>query len=484
MSAPARAPLRLIPATLAASVAAALVAGSLAAGLLTAPSAGSAPSGAAAASYGPAPGAGDGDRPGRLTPAERRALQDLGTVFRHPGQTSDGKPGRLAPRRAQGRTCVDSLLSEQTYQIAPGITIREWDQSQQVTDPACRGPVRLNLLTVDLNAADIGFDYLGPKYVAKRKPLSRIAAPEGVIGAVNGDFFDISDTGAPLGIGVDRERGLLHGAKDGWVDGSVGNATFWIDDTGPHVGAMAAKVKLKQHPKWPITKLNAPTVPPGSIGLYTPEWGWTKGYSVTDGQKYVREVVIVDGKVRSNRPLLSKGRKIKGQVLVGRDGAARQLKRLRVGQRISFKTKVQPGAQVAISGDRPILLGGIRTVINDTVMHPRTALGVDVDGRKLFLLVVDGRSTASRGFTMVELANTLQQLGADDALNLDGGGSSTLYSRLLTGEMGLVNEPSDGQERNVPNGFGVYYRGAWTPPVLISQTPAPTTPPPTTPPPA
>ena len=118
-------------------------------------------------------------------------------------------------------------------------------------------------------------------------------------------------------------------------------------------------------------------------------------------------------------------------------------------------------------------------------MHPRTAVGIDTDGRRLLFLVIDGRSASSRGYTMVELANMMIALGADNALNLDGGGSSTLYSRKVTGEMGVINEPSDGGERKVANGLGIFYDGVFppiAPPVTPPPVPAPAPiPPPTTP---
>ena len=412
----------------------------------------------------------DGDRRG-LGPLQRRALRERGTVMTDPRQTSDGVRGRVARRLPlSARTTPATVTSDVTYEIAPGMTIREWDQSD------ARGPVRANLLTVDLNAPNITLDYLGSSYAVRRQTVSQLGAAEGVIGAVNGDFFDISDTGAALGVGVDRERGLLQGSTTGWIPE---NASFYLDSAGqPQIGPMVTKTKLRQRPRWQFSGLNAPTVAPNSIGLYTADWGWTKGYSVTDGDtKQVREVVVVDGKIVSNKGALSKGRKVKGQVMVGRGAAANLLKTLEVGRKATFKFKAKPGATVAVSGDRPLLLNGIRTVINDRLLHPRTAVGIDVDGRKLFFLVIDGRSTVSRGFTMVELANMMQALGAESALNFDGGGSSTLYSRKVTGEMGVINEPSDGLlERKVSNGVGIYYHAAFppiVPPVLPAPAPSP-----------
>lgn len=417
--------------------------------------------------------AGDGTG---LTRAQRRALADPGRVQRTPGQTSDGVPGDIAEPWPAGRRGKATVTTDVTYDIAPGIQIREWDQVD------ARGPIRANLLTVDLNATNISVDHLGPKYVVRRKTVSQLGARDGAIGAVNGDFFDISDTGVALGPAVDRERGVINGPATGWIPE---NASFYLDSTGYHVGAMVTKTKLRQRPRWPVSGLNAATVADNTLGLYTSDWGWTKGYSVTDGDKDTREVVIVNGRIKSNTKVLSKGRKVRGQVLVGRGSAATLLKQLKVGRKATFKYKTKPGATMAVSGDRSILLDGVRTVINDRLMHPRTAVGIDTDGRRLLFLVIDGRSASSRGYTMVELANMMIALGADNALNLDGGGSSTLYSRKVTGEMGVINEPSDGGERKVANGLGIFYDGVFppiVPPVTPPPVPAPApTPPPTTP---
>jgi MYXO-CTERM domain-containing protein len=83
---------------------------------------------------------------------------------------------------------------------------------------------------------------------------------------------------------------------------------------------------------------------------------------------------------------------------------------------------------------------------------PRTAVGLDMSGRTLYVAVVDGDQATSVGMTAEELASFLQGAGAYDALELDGGGSSALYVR---GEGGLVSSPSDGVERLVANHLGV-----------------------------
>ena len=86
--------------------------------------------------------------------------------------------------------------------------------------------------------------------------------------------------------------------------------------------------------------------------------------------------------------------------------------------------------------------------------HPRTAIGITESG-KLILLVVDGRSTASNGASLGDLAQILLDLKVTDALNLDGGGSSTMATVAESGKYIINNTPSDGTPRQVFNSLVV-----------------------------
>jgi exopolysaccharide biosynthesis protein len=113
----------------------------------------------------------------------------------------------------------------------------------------------------------------------------------------------------------------------------------------------------------------------------------------------------------------------------------------------------------AISGEKVLLRDGRRLVENDSELHPRTAVGIDRDSGRVLLLVVDGRSSRSRGYTLVELARMMRKLGAEDALNLDGGGSSTMAGvGRRGGGVKVLNRPSDGAQRHIADAIGVTYR--------------------------
>jgi exopolysaccharide biosynthesis protein len=87
--------------------------------------------------------------------------------------------------------------------------------------------------------------------------------------------------------------------------------------------------------------------------------------------------------------------------------------------------------------------------------HPRTAAGLTRDRRELILVVVDGRQPGwSIGMTLLELGALMHKLGAHDAINLDGGGSSSFVYRPA-GAPAVTNRPSDGAWRPVANQLGV-----------------------------
>ena len=119
----------------------------------------------------------------------------------------------------------------------------------------------------------------------------------------------------------------------------------------------------------------------------------------------------------------------------------------------------------AISGDRMIVLKGeLVADLNDKGVEPRTAIGMNRNGRYLYLVVVDGRQPFySSGATFAELAQILIEQGAYIAMSLDGGGSSTMVIEGEAGEPVILNSPIDnyipGRERPVANHLGIHLRG-------------------------
>ncbi|WP_169540070.1 phosphodiester glycosidase family protein [Niabella aurantiaca] len=144
-------------------------------------------------------------------------------------------------------------------------------------------------------------------------------------------------------------------------------------------------------------------------------------------------------------------------ILAGASGAAADfLNQLKQDDVIKLKFSLTARSGKSIN---PYNLVGGRQIImrnntvaadfwNGTDKHPRTGIGFSHNGSRIYLCVIDGRSTIAADVKTSEMAQIMQHYGATDALNLDGGGSSTMY----LDKIGTVNNPSDGTERSVVAG--------------------------------
>lgn len=150
-------------------------------------------------------------------------------------------------------------------------------------------------------------------------------------------------------------------------------------------------------------------------------------------------------------------------VLSAHGDAAKVLERVQVGDSVRLRetlgNETADGAELVLGAGPSLVADGkadVRSREENIAADiargraPRTAAGVKKDGT-VILLVVDGRSSASAGMTLQELASYMVKLGAWQAVNFDGGGSSEM---VLDGK--ILNNPSDGRERAVSVGLGVF----------------------------
>ena len=126
---------------------------------------------------------------------------------------------------------------------------------------------------------------------------------------------------------------------------------------------------------------------------------------------------------------------------------------------VTIETLTRPpdDAWEVIGGNTILVRDGVVVPHKTKVRHPRTVVGLDGTETKLTILVVDGRKPGiAVGMSYDELAAEMLRLGCKEALNLDGGGSSVMAVRdSATGELKILNEPTDGRERAVVNVLGI-----------------------------
>jgi hypothetical protein len=135
---------------------------------------------------------------------------------------------------------------------------------------------------------------------------------------------------------------------------------------------------------------------------------------------------------------------------------------------INTNGTIPSGARNAVSGNQHLVRQGVNIAPNNsytTTLNPHTAIGVNSANGHIFFMTVDGRQTDfSEGMRTDDMADMLIDFGVTDAINLDGGGSSTMvFADGPSGGARTINSPSDGStsqnrgsERSVANHFGVF----------------------------
>ncbi|WP_407316794.1 phosphodiester glycosidase family protein [Isoptericola halotolerans] len=365
-----------------------------------------------------------------------------------------------------------ALVTERVERlVAPGLELTEF--ARVSADGWLSGEV----LVVDLADGSADFGYLGAEDVAGNATVSEMADSAGAVAAVNGDFFDINNSGAALGTAVDDGE-LLKSATPGRhrsvvfdSDGMGRLAELFLSGS---VEVPAAEGGADATTELPVDGLNVTGVPAGGLAVYDTSWGdASRARPLGNGETGVEVQVALTDDVRGE--VVAVGAPGEGRLaddvraLVARPGdAADTLAALEVGVEVTLAYGLREDAgdvAVAIGGDPDDWLlddGEVTSATSSfaTARHPRTAVGFSADGSTAYLVVVDGRQAASTGMSLAELGELMAQLGADDALNLDGGGSSQMNARVPGDTTtSVVNSPSDGTERLDANGLGLFVDG-------------------------
>lgn len=371
-----------------------------------------------------------------------------------------GQPGTPGPRDVTGRDGME--LSRTKRPVAPGAELTSFQRLE--SDKW----LRADALSLKLGGSSKGTttDYLSTGKVAARKPVSELAEAHDpgkgrrTVAAINADFFDINETGAPLGPGVRNGR-ATHSPAPG-VSEAVG--------IGPEAAGRILDLYFEGSVtlpggKTPLGGHNAANVPADGIGAYDAQWGEADRALTVDHDPEATEVTVEDGKVTSVSEKPGKGAVPDGvTVLLGTGRGADRLAALRTGEAVAveYRVRTDDGSDVprtAVGGRGLLVVDGRPQNWEDrpnNTAAPRTAVGFSKDGRTMHVLTVDGRQAASGGVTLTELGVMMKDLGAYNALNLDGGGSSTLLAREPGArKLRLENSPSDGAQREVPNGLAL-----------------------------
>jgi hypothetical protein len=382
-------------------------------------------------------------------------------------------PRTVAPTRSP---TGDTIVARE---LAPGVEYRHF------TDR--RGPLIAHLIRIDLRRSDLELRHVrardqlkGRETVSSMVRRGTAMGRDTILAAVNADFFD-------LRTGETENNQVLGG--EWWKGLKVTDSPY---DTYDNVHIQFA-LDAARHPfidryildgkAWdrsptatPITTVNRnPSGMPEGVALYTSRFGTAtprdtarptvEAPMIAVGHRGDTLVFVRRGELRS-----ASGSSIPagGATLAGYGDRAKEVGAMADGDTIRIVLATLPrspfGAPLSliVGGWPRILRDGENVALesatvegtisrNAEARHPRTAVGFSRDSTTLFLLAIDGRSERSVGVTLIELAAMLRQLGAWQAMNFDGGGSTT----MVVGGV-VVNAPSDPTgEREVGSALAV-----------------------------
>ncbi|MVO98809.1 phosphodiester glycosidase family protein [Paenibacillus lutrae] len=359
---------------------------------------------------------------------------------------------------ASGPSSLGNVVDKREMEIGPGATYSWMNMKLD------RGSQQMHFVEFDPKNAALGLQPgLTDGKVYGMQGVSKMAADadkEGnrVIAAVNGDFYDMS-TGVPMGMFM-GDGEILSSPPDGWF-------AFGMKKDGSSLYGQSPKltrtltVAGKTSPVSAINRMRAAE----GLNLYTAAFH-TSTMTNDLGDEIVLDVL--DGEVKSGRTLKLKVSAIHkdkgntplaaGQVVLSASGKHRDaLAGLAVGDEVTADFAFEgewKDVTMSIGGSALLVKDGVAQPNSDPAAHPRTAIGTKADG-SVIMLELDGRQPGfSEGVTLQELGVIMKDLGAVNALNLDGGGSSTFVARL-PGEKTrkMLNSPSDGGERKTANGI-------------------------------
>lgn len=334
--------------------------------------------------------------------------------------------------------------------VAPGVV------HKKIVAPAW--PNRINVLEIDPSTSATVDVALATGALNGRAVTSDIAKRHRAVAAINGSFVEA--WGRPSGLFAEDGRlmtsalyrEVLFAPSADESSFRIGRFPLKIRASNPSVSALPLTVSTWNEEKLGVGQIGGYT-PAGAGHLAVPRDTCSVRLSAPSnatwgpGGNGVVRVHDVVARRCAWKPL----RAVRTTVLAARRGsaAARSLKLFSIGDQVRITWSVGlPHLFDAVGGSPRLIADGavVATRCNEYVCqrHPRTGVGVTASGKVLFV-TVDGRQSGySIGMDTVDFAHEFKRLGAVEAINLDGGGSTTMVVR---GQ--VVNRPSGGSQRRV-----------------------------------
>ncbi len=357
---------------------------------------------------------------------------------------------------------IDSLTENQT--VASGI---KYSKIQQLTSD---GFVDINLLTLDLTDPNVNFDILrNPNKFGVQTSLTKLVGDTNttnVVGAVNGSFFHM-DTVPTDVIGYEYEDDEFTFMKETYNKAKLEENSIIVSKENQVSFDYLQANTVLHNSRGDSVRLTTVNGERDLIHLTLITDRMMKDTTQVEKLGNIYKFVIEDGYItKIVDPKVVTTVPENGYVLTVNYNAGEDMKqKFPVGEKVTVQLSTNfdsfiDDTKLIMSGAGSLLKNGVVNTnglqASGTSKQPRTCVGVTQDGKTMFIMAVDGRGK-SIGMTNNESAKFLQSLGAYNAINLDGGGSTTFAVREEgQTQAKVVNTPSEnGVQRSVINGFGV-----------------------------
>ena len=358
------------------------------------------------------------------------------------------------------------------------------------------GWLNINVIRVDTTNPNVKLDALtNGESMQKLMSVPSLTKSRNAAGAINGSFFNWSKTpGLNSPIGPIVESGKIITASSDFNRYGNSMATFaigemnrvfcdyWktdirlISENGASIPVARYNVQLNSNGditvvnrQWSQISIGKPADPQQTVSSGSAEdsAGNTAGLaagSASNTYSEIVEMVVKDNtvvEIRKNLPPVEIPEN--GYIVIAANNNTKVIvDNFKEGDIVNLEIATTPdwnNISMAVTGGAVILKDGAipaKFSHDSPGRNPRTAIGSSKDGKQVIIVTVDGRQEKSLGMTLTELAKLMAELGAYNAINLDGGGSTTMTARKPgTNIINVVNSPSDGMPRSIANAIGV-----------------------------
>ncbi len=365
-------------------------------------------------------------------------------------------------------TADPSVIHQKTSKqiITQGVTL------ENIVKFTTDGWYNIHIMTADLSNKYINVDALtNTESVGKLATTKKLATQKNAVAAINGSFFTPSGGGYGYPVGTIVQSANIMSASndinrysDSMASLSISKLNevllnYWKTDIFLTSQA-GAKVDVARYNKTNGAKYT-------DITIFDRKWGNTAVGATAELPDVVQ--MVVDNGIVTQFLVSQPAATIpaNGFVVVTRTAGAKTLQQaFSVGDSITMTIGTAPGwsnLKMSVSGSSVLVRNGeIPSTFSFnpadvSKKSPKTAIGSSKDGKLLYMVTVDGRQTASIGLSQKDLALFMQSIGAYNAINLDGGGSTTMVARPVgSTEVQVMNSPSDGLARGVATAIGVF----------------------------